>query len=162
MIGYVLLIVFAVIMAGIVYQWAKTYVPKDLGSCDDGVSVFIEDIECNLNGTNYDLNITLRNSGRFSIAGYLIHGSNETGQEVATIELSGMLESGGEIFGSSIIFENGNDNTFSHDSTTTQVFRLNNPVNQIEIIPAQFKEENNRVKFVVCGDAKVEQKIDCE
>ena len=41
MIGYVLLISFAVVMAGLVYHWAKTYIPREEVKCQEGVSIFI-------------------------------------------------------------------------------------------------------------------------
>ena len=51
MIGYILLISMTIMMSIIVYQWVKTYVPKDLPDCPDGTSVMIKEISLvNLNG----------------------------------------------------------------------------------------------------------------
>ena len=41
MIGYILLITMSIIISGVVFQWAKTYVPADPIECPSVVSVFV-------------------------------------------------------------------------------------------------------------------------
>ena len=86
MIGYVLLVAIAIIMSMIVFQFIRTYVPKDIVDCPDGVSVFIQEIKYDCDADTLD--ITIKNNGRFSIAGYFIHATTEEGQELATFDLS--------------------------------------------------------------------------
>ena len=42
-VGYVLLVSFAVFMGVVVYQWMKTFVPKETLDCPEGTSLFIKD-----------------------------------------------------------------------------------------------------------------------
>ena len=58
MIGYILLITFAVVIAAVVLTWLKTYVPRQGLECPDGVSIYILDSELDRN----DLVLTLRNN----------------------------------------------------------------------------------------------------
>ena len=46
MIGYVLLVSFAIVISTIVYIWMKTYAPAPSLECADGVSVMIKEISC--------------------------------------------------------------------------------------------------------------------
>ena len=46
MVGYVLLVVIAVVMSVVVYAWLKTYTPADVKSCPEEVSLFVSSIEC--------------------------------------------------------------------------------------------------------------------
>ena len=42
-IGYVLLIAFAILISAGVYAWLKTYVPREPLNCPDGVSIFVKE-----------------------------------------------------------------------------------------------------------------------
>ena len=66
MIGYVLLVAIAIIMSMIVFQFIRTYVPKDIVDCPDGVSVFIQETEYDCDDDT--LKVTIKNNGRFNIA----------------------------------------------------------------------------------------------
>jgi len=79
-IGEVLLISLALVMAGAVYAWLKFYVTKPLPteSCDEAVNLIVSDYKCSAGKI---LNITLRNQGRFDINGVMVRISNETGNE---------------------------------------------------------------------------------
>lgn len=80
MIGYILLVTAAVVMGVIVYQWLKTYVPKEAIECPDDVSLFIKDYTCN--NLTKELTLALQNNGKFSIAGYFIHVKNDSAQNL--------------------------------------------------------------------------------
>ena len=86
MIGYVLLVVIAIVMSLIVYQWVKTYIPKGGLECVDGVSVFLKDVTYDCDAGRLD--ITIENKGRFNVAGFFIHATTEDEQELATLDLS--------------------------------------------------------------------------
>ncbi len=155
-IGYVLLISFAIIMSIIFYNWAKTYVPQDSIQCPDGVSVFIEDYSYNLT----TLNITIKNNGRFDIDGYSIHISNESLQKIAIIDLSPKLIEGGIFLKNSISF-GSKDNSFTTGLTKTSLFDISDISNiyLIEIIPTRFHEIKNKKRFISCSDVRIIERI---
>jgi len=157
MIGYVLLITFAIIIAAIVYNWIVTYVPRDSLKCPEGVSVFAEEALCLL--TNFEL--TLKNNGRFDIAGYFIHATNKTGQELATIDLSQYLIEGANAMSNSIIFI-WNENAMKPNDEKKVIFEMPTEINSFEVIPVRFQVENNKKRFVTCSDAKVKEMISCD
>ena len=160
MIGYVLLITFAVITGAIAYQWMKTYVPKDALKCPDGVSIFIE--EANYNESDFLLNVAIKNNGRFNIAGYFIHATNNSEQELATIDLSQNIIEGGETFGNAIRFF-GPENSFKPNEGVENIFNLSDTgigqIYSIEIIPVRYQIEDSKERFVSCGNAKVKEII---
>ena len=156
-IGYVLLVVFAIIIGTIVYQTIKTYVPKDVPECPESVSIFIKDIIY----TEDSLNITIMNNGLFDIAGYFIRATNSSSQEIATKDLSQFLEN--SLGDATIIVNNavlfvGEDNPLKSNGKQTQIFNLDEEIFSIEIIPVRFQEEDNKRKFISCGSSKVREK----
>ena len=70
MIGYILLITFVIAISIFVYQWLKTYVPKEGLECPDGVSIYIS--KANINPNEGKLTLTLKNTGRFDINGVFV------------------------------------------------------------------------------------------
>lgn len=164
MIGYILLIALAVIMSALVYRWMKTYTPKDVIQCPDGVSVFIKDVyyDC----AKQEINLTLKNNGKFSIAGYFIHVTNKSNQELATIDLSSGIKQGGENSGNSVIFSSALGNGMTPEegkNTRSTLFDTSGygTLYRIEIIPVRYQEEDNRLRFVSCGGAKVSEALVC-
>lgn len=160
MIGYVLLVTTAIIMGVIIYQWIKTYVPSDTLECPDGVSLFIKQYSYDCN--NSELSLTLKNNGVFSVAGYFIYGSNKTDQELATTDLSNYTNSG-EGKGGTVLL--AMENSFDPNQEITNVFNLPNSslgrIYSIDIIPIRFQEENNKRRFVSCGNSKIKEIINC-
>lgn len=63
--GYVLLIVFAIGMAAAVFSYLKFFLPKEQPQCPEGVSLAISNMSCS--GTQFS--ITLQNKGLFSVNG---------------------------------------------------------------------------------------------
>ena len=86
MIGYIFLITITIVISTIVFQQLKTYIPTEKIECPEGVSIFLKEVtyDCDIN----ELNITLKNNGRFNIAGYFIAGADSPEKEIATINLS--------------------------------------------------------------------------
>jgi hypothetical protein len=86
-IGEVLLISLAIVMAGGVYAWLKFYVAKPLPteSCDEAVNLIISNYNCI---PDKILNISLKNQGRFDINGVMIKISNKSGDELAIFPLT--------------------------------------------------------------------------
>ena len=166
MVGYVLLIVFVIIIGGIVYQWLKTYIPAQALECPDGVSLFIKEAE--FNDSNSRLMITLRNNGRFNLAGYFIHATNSSDQELPIIDLSGYLnytDGPGRIYGNSVLFfdvELVSDdlNLFAPGSEKSYFFDIPPEIGEphlIRITPTRFQDVDERERFVSCSNAGAEQ-----
>ncbi len=66
--GYVLLVVFAIGMAAAVFSYLKFFLPKEQPQCPEGVSIAISNMSCS--GTRFS--ITLQNKGLFSLNGTYI------------------------------------------------------------------------------------------
>jgi cysteine-rich repeat protein len=164
MVGYVLLVVFAVIMGAIIYTWIRSYVPVQPLECDEGVSIFIQDAYHDCDADQLVLNI--KNNGRFSLSGYFLHAADTIGQEVATIDLSEYVESGyGGVqkFGSSLVYLSSEENKIEPGNIAGTRFNIPEDLNieLIQITPTRFQEEDNRRRYVSCTNAKVEQIIGC-
>ena len=165
LIGYVLLVVFVVIMAAIVFNWLRTYVPAESLNCPDSVSLFIKEytLDCDAN----TLNLTMKNNGRFSYAGFFIHASNESGQEVATIDFSQYLkEKIGEIIklGNSVIYIGDGDNIIKPGNESGAVFNFSSTlgnISSVTLVPTRFQVEKGRNRLVSCNTGKLTQEIQC-
>ena len=168
MIGYVLLVVIAIVMSLIVYQWVKTYIPKDAIECSEDVSVFLEKVEYDC--TTEALDITVKNNGLFNIAGYFIHATEDIDDELATVDLSDKINSGGVEHGGSIVFitclggdDISNCNTLiPNDARTSKFINVENLAgHKIEIIPVRWEVINEKNRFASCSNAKVGQVLSC-
>ncbi len=163
LIGYVLLVVFAIIISAIVFTWLRSYVPSESLNCPDGTSVFVK--ESSFDDATSELKIVLKNNGRFDLAGYFIHATNNSSQEVATLDLSPYLNSisGGKIFGNSIVFMLGS-NTMNPGDQETNIFDIPSSLGlgelySVNIIPVRYQVEDNRERFVSCSNAKAENLV---
>jgi len=154
MIGYILLITTAIIISSIVYQWARTYIPTDPTECPDGVSISVK--ESRYDCENKELNLTLRNNGRFNIGGYLIHATTSPNQILASEELSQYT---GLKIGAVIFIPFGNP--MKPNNEIKNVFNLNNTnfsqIYSVEIIPIIHQDETR----VNCADARIKEKLSC-
>ncbi len=159
MIGYVLLITFAIIMGGIVYTWMKSYVPRQTIECPDGVSIFIKDIECVSADGKYNLKLNLMNNGRFGIKGFYIKYSKEQEQEIATETVSNII-SGGQISGGVVFFTGQEDLEPGENNSIS--FELENKPYLIEITPIRFETIKGKNRKLICGDAKIKEEIYCD
>ena len=160
MIGYVLLITAAIVMGVIVYQWLRTYVPIEAPACSEEISVFMKRYSCDAGN---ELTITIKNNGKFNLAGYFIHVSTNPTQEIATIDLSEYVTTGGISAGGSVIFSAGSANSLQPNKEFVSIFDLSatnlGQIHLIEIIPVRFQEIRNKLTFVSCGNAKIRENI---
>ena len=159
-IGYILLIALMLVMAGVTYIYLKTYIPKDLLKCPEETSLFIKEKSC----SNGVLNITIKNNGKFSVAGYYIYGSNISNAEIATIDLSNQLTSGIEnqnTYFNSVIFEINTTNTLDPNTEILNSFTLNQSTYFIELIPARFERQGNNLRLISCGDSRAKEIVNC-
>jgi len=159
MIGYVLLISFAVIIAAAVYLWVKTYVPQEDLECPDGISLMIKEITCEDDGAGgYDLSINLKNTGRFNVNGYFITGINNSDKQ-ELIEISkyfsveaARLNPGVGFFPG--ILKAGKESGF-------QIFKSIENISAVEITPMKEIEVKNKLRTVSCGYAKIKEDVSC-
>ncbi len=163
-IGYILLIAVSMTMSILVYQWLKTYVPTDSVKCSEGTSLFIKSVDYDC--TSKILTLTLQNNGKFGIDGYFIHVSDKPNEELATIDISSKLSSGGTISGNSVRFSETIENSLSpEDLHNVQISSFNvqsyGTLSKVEIIPTRMETISNKKRIVSCGGSKVEEQLAC-
>ena len=162
MIGYILLITFAIVIAGVVYQWLKTYVPKEGVACPDGVSIYISDYT--YDETTNQLNLILKNNGQFSIGGIHIYYSTNENEKIATNDLSDKITLGGTRLNPGISLGSPGENSFEPDEDKILIFDVKNlPVKKIysiDITPIRWQEEKNKKQIVNCANAKTKKILD--
>lgn len=160
MIGYILLVSFAVMIGVIVFQWMNTYVPRQTLECPSETSLFIKNY--NYNCINQTLDITLTNNGKFNIAGYYIYASNSTEQTLAAKDISNYTT--GAHIGNLIKFT-GTENSFKPGEEETNGFNLSTSnfgiLYSIEITPLRWEEEENKKIPITCTNAKVKEILYC-
>ncbi len=162
-IGYVLLITFAIIIAVAVYGWMKTYVPKDTLSCPADVSIFVKDYQCN----STQLDLTLKNNGKFNIGGYFIYYANTSTQDIATANLSFYaIDKGSVLQPSGIKFGdiNSSENNLKPNDEEIESFNitsLSGSVYMIQVLPLRWQVEKNKRRVVSCTDAQMREVINC-
>ncbi len=164
-IGYILLITFAIVIAGVVYAWLKTYVPKEGIACPDEVSVYISEYDPSDSGK---LSLTLKNNGQFSVGGIFIYYSTDASQEIAVNDLSERIEGGGVPLNSGVKFGGIDENSFEPGKDKTIIFDIadlrdekNSDVKKIyavEIIPIRWQSEGTKKSVPVsCANAKAKK-----
>ena len=160
MISYILLITFAIVISTVVYRQIENYAKlKNPINCPDGVSFFVYDVDCDMDGSN--LTFKIRNDGRFDIAGYFIHATNNSNQELATIDLSPNLISGGSNLTKAILFSQTGENVLEPNNEKISMFRLDNKIYSIDIVPVRYQKVDNRMRFVQCGGARIKESVSC-
>ena len=164
-IGYVLLVSLAIVMGGIMYAWMKSYVPKDKLECPEGTAILLNSYDYNC--TENILTLSIKNNGRFGIAGYYIHASNTTNATLPTLDLSkALIEVLPNLtrFSNAVMFGLSSNNSFSPGDETENSFNTASfgQISKIEIIPIRWQSENNKIKFVSCGSTStLSQEILC-
>ena len=148
MIGYVLLVSAMIVMALIVFQWLKTYVPTEDLECPGDVSLSITD------GTVCETNILkveVKNTGLFNVNGYIIRGTYTDASGFEEIE---------ELSEGYVIFENALAPNKKDDGPVGGEGDEEYPIESIEIVPVRFQEDDNgKERTVVCGDASVRKEL---
>jgi hypothetical protein len=163
MIGYVLLIVAAIVLGAIVYSWLSSYVPTEDVNCPDGSSLFVKSLRCGANNYTggYQFNMTLKNNGRFDLGGYFIYATDNPDKELATIILAENITSGAVRFGNGLKFLQGEDNSFEPGEEVVSSFDLTTEIFSINLLPIRFQVENNKKIPVSCEDAKIKEIVSC-
>jgi hypothetical protein len=160
-IGYVLLISLGVIMSVIVFTYLKSYVPKDLTSCPEGSSLFLDDYSC----SSGQLNISMKNNGKFNLGGFFILGGNNSEGQLATYDLSRYLQDpDGRLYGNAVVVNLGEQNLFHPNDKNGYIFNIGGAIlglNAIEIIPMRFEEDRGKMRLVTCSSSKIREEISC-
>ena len=161
-IGYVLLISITMILSVIVYQWIKTYVPKDAIECDEGVSIFVEDYNYDCTGNILDL--TVKNNGRFDIAGYFIHATTSEEQEIAVTDISQKVADPSHKGSGSVLYPlEGKINPISTERMISDTFNLASigSIFSIQLVPLRYQEIDGKTRPAACSNGKITQKLEC-
>jgi hypothetical protein len=160
MVGYVLLIAFGIGMGVVVYGYLKTYVPTESLTCPDGVSIFLKSASCNASAG--ELNISLKNTGKFNLAGYFIKATNSSDQEIATFDLSQFFLQGGIVHGNAILVETSNQNKFKiKEEMGSRFSGIAINITKIEIIPVRWQTDEDQTRIVTCGSARIREELTC-
>jgi len=165
LIGYILLIVLAVTIVATIYPTLKKLIPKDEIKCPEGVSVTVESYSCESPPeSGNDFSITIKNSGRFSIAGVYIRGAGAE-EEIATYNL---FESKTGLGGQPLEYwpENAIDNSVASeasisftDSNSLDYTGLAKDLKMVEILPFRIENQDGKNRFILCTDARIKQDI---
>jgi hypothetical protein len=166
MIGYVLLVTFAVVLGGIIYVWMKTYVPIEEVNCPAGTSLFITDeiYDCNTN----TLTLKMLNNGRFDLGGYFIRVTDSPDETIAALDLtrnntdinSIIPKSLGVKFGG---FTAGVPNKLQPGDSETEVYDLTGiaSIYSIQIVPLRWQKEGRKMVLASCQDAVIKEDVSC-
>ena len=158
LIGYILLITFAIVIAGVVYAWLKTYVPKEGLACPDGVSIYVSDY--NFDKSLKELSLTLKNNGQFSVGGIYIYYSTNENEEIAPNDLSKFVPKIRQL-NPGIILGTAGKNNFEpggeDEILTFDISGLTGKIYAVEITPIRWQEEKNKVRIVSCTNAKTKK-----
>ena len=159
-IGYVLLISFGIIMAGLVYTYLKSFTKNpEVKNCPDGTSIMITSAQC----SSGILTLHIKNNGRFNVQGYRILGGRDNSELISTPMAGYYISSTppGQAF----------------EQTNTVAFKINfkdfGPGNEsevkfnlpyanlgkVEIQPIRKDKEDE--KQLVCTDVKIKETFTC-
>ncbi|MFC1666088.1 hypothetical protein ACFLZF_00020 [Nanoarchaeota archaeon] len=162
MIGYILLITGAIVMSAFVYQWLKTYIPQDAIECNDGISMTAISSKCIKNSLGgYDLEFVFKNNGRFTIDGYFIRATTNETQELATLDISKNLTSGGKIARNAINLMEQDVYFFTPGKEVMQTFRISDEIYSLEILPFENIVIKNKKRLASCTKAQFKEVVYC-
>lgn len=165
MIGYILLVTFAMVIGVLVYTWMKTYVPKDELNCPDGNSLYINsyDYDC----ANELLSFELKNNGQFNLGGYFIYASNAEGIALENIDLtSNYTGPGFRLDPIGIKFDGTGEqpNTFLPGKSVTENYDLEGTgqIYSIRIVPIKWiKNEQSQSILTSCTNGIIRIELEC-
>ncbi|MDP3881605.1 MAG: hypothetical protein Q8Q31_01875 [Nanoarchaeota archaeon] len=155
MVSYILLIVGALGLSVLVFNYLKDFTPKGQTECDDEVSLSIREYSCDV--TQKKLTLELYNNGKFNIPDFYVKiGLNASKIRYPLNDISG-----------GIAFKPGQRYTFTANSQDLELLKnkygldLFSPgkdyVVEIQPVIADRKSKN----WAVCENAVISQQIDC-
>jgi len=144
MISYVLLIVIAVVLSVIVYAYIKVYIPKSKPSCQEDISLILNDYLCNV--SKGQLFVSLTNKGLFKVDGAYIRLGNSSIKR--------------QVNENSFYFYEKDAIGLNPGNTYSRSYKINfaRGSYNLEIVPIDIVEN----KVVVCEKAVISQPIECK
>jgi hypothetical protein len=144
-VGYTLLIVIALAMAGMVFAFLKIYIPKESVACTDNINLIVQDYSCSASANS--LNLTITNKGLFKADAAYIRLGNES-QKIKT-----------QINKDNIYFPGGLNPGESYNSQFGIIEIINgvNGTYVLEVQPAQVISN----RLILCEKAIITQPIEC-
>ena len=86
MVSYVLLVSIAIILAILIFSWLRlTANVTPVENCEEGTSLIVSDYSCLNQGEEKQLRLSVKNSGRFSIDGFVITVGSSSEQPIHPI-----------------------------------------------------------------------------
>lgn len=131
-VSYVLLIVIVLAIAGLVFSWTKSIIPKDKEECPE-VSIIISDYNC----SNNSLTLELTNKGLFDVDGWYARVYDKSGRVLP-------------------LKDNGESKTIMKMNVSAKItkeYNYEGEIKSIEIEPF--------VGDILCSKAIVKQDINC-
>jgi len=160
MVGYVLLITFAIIIGFMVYNWMKSYVPTETLECPDGVSILMKNINCEIDGDNYNLSLKIVNNGRFAINGSYIKYAIDPDFVIGTEDIENEnIVSGLNLAGGILFFEG--KKSLEPDESAHVELTLSNLPYLIQITPIRYEIIEGKTRLAVCINARTKEKLNC-
>jgi flagellin-like protein len=163
-IGYVIMVTIAIVLAGIVYTWLRTYVPKEVVECKDSVSLSVDGYKYEVvaGETNrYDLSVNFSNTGSFDIEGYYIKVA-ATDSNTMSLDLSFNLietdkntrEGGFDYVRFLDAIDLGKQNSLSPGDKRESRFKNIPGISAIEIIPIRYEDVDGKMEMASCANSK--------
>jgi hypothetical protein len=159
MLSYVLLIVIAISLAIGVYVWLKFVAggQNPLDECPDSVFLIVQSYECL---GNDEIQIEVKNQGRFNISGYAIKGTENKSQE-SYFKLKDIGPFEEEVLGMYLFPDSVplapsiiDAHNFSYEDIPSGELK------KIELNPFRVHGENKK-EIVFCDKSVITQEVDC-
>ncbi len=147
-VAYVMLVIIGISLAILVYGFMVRFLPGREPECPDGISLMVVDYECSAN----NFNLTVRNTGRFSLDGQIVRVYNDTGHRQEITDQSTRFfggdkyECGAEL--------NPGEECFPDNEKFTY---FPTDINRIEIVPLKIVDG----RTTLCDNAKMSQEVEC-
>lgn len=157
-VGYVILVVIAVSLAVLVYNWLKLQLPQEKPQCSENLGLIIKEMKCNAETDT--INLTLSNKGFFNIEGVNIRIANETNgapAHVLTQTAEGEINNEGYFYFEPALQPNLN---LKQEYSYAQ----HNKIRKIQIIPFIYEKKigSNKQQIVLCSNSKIVEDISCD
>jgi flagellin-like protein len=159
-VAYVILIVIAISISGIVYTWLQAYVPSDSPTCPAEVSIVITGYDCFGIYSKSKLLIDFQNKGPFDIDGIYIRGVAEgkSMQELVPLDENGYFGESG------FYYFTGGRGLGAGGGTSKDVpfeYPSREEITKVEIQPFVLRDFEDETELVLCEDSVLVQEIEC-
>jgi len=160
-VGYVILIVIAISLSILVYNWLRIQLPKEKTECSEDVSIYIDNEICNPDNVAGDISVTFVNKGLFNVDGVYLKYLGVTTDQNRLPTTS--LERKGSKFpkeGIGMLYFREQSNQFNKvalapTDSYNDIFKYQGSIAKISITP--FQVVNN--KIIICEKANIIQEI---